>query len=121
MRVEPEKRDIMGPGWEEHREARRRRQERWEVRAAEWKVLELARHVFGAGAAVGLSRHRGRGAFRGLLHLEVPFRSLEDHRLREGRFLALAAGEELLTRVPVVYVFDPVPTTDPSPTPGTRV
>jgi hypothetical protein len=115
VRVEPEKRDIMGPGWEEHREARRRQQERWEVRAAEWKVLELARHVFGAGTGIRLSRHPGRGAFRGLLHLEVPFRSLKDHRFREHRFLALAAREELLTRVPVVYVFDPVPTTEVGP------
>lgn len=115
MTLDPDELDVMGPGWEEHRESRRVHRERWEVRAAEWKVLELARHLFGEGASVRLARYPARGAFRGLLSVEVPFQGLDDHQEREERFLALARGDAVLERVPLVFVFDPFPAHRPLP------
>jgi hypothetical protein len=109
VKLDPDEMDVMGPGWEEHRETRRFQAERWEVRAAEWKVLELARHVFGPGASVRLARYPGRGSFRGLLRLEVPFLDLEDHGRREACFLALVRGEAVLEQVPLIFIFDPAP------------
>jgi hypothetical protein len=45
------------------------------------------------------------GPFRGLLHLDVPFRGFAEHREREGRFLAAAGRDPLLTRIPFLFVF----------------
>lgn len=82
---------------------------RWEVRAAQWRARELAVAIFGEvsdGALLGL---RAAGDLRGLLHLSVPFDDLEAHRELEVRFLAAADADPILSRVPLVYVFEPDP------------
>lgn len=78
---------------------------RWEVRAAQWRARELAEVVFGPVSAMALSGLRGRGPLRGLLRLDVPFRDLDEHRVREARFMAAVESDPLLTSVPLVYVF----------------
>lgn len=118
MTLDPEELDVMGPGWEEHRESRRVHRERWGVRAAEWKSLELAREVFGEGASVRLARYPARGAFSGLVSLEVPFTGLDDHQVREKRFLSMVGVEPVLEQVRLVYVFEPVPAAGPLPSLG---
>ena len=80
---------------------------RWEVRAAQWRAREIAESVFGRVAGTALLGLRSDGPLRGLLHLEVPFRNLDAHREREARFLAVAADDPILERVPLVYVFGP--------------
>ena len=115
MTLDPDEVEVMGPGWGEHREHRRVRKERWKVRAAEWKILELAQLVFGEEASVRLARYPSRAAFRGLMNLHVPFLNLRDHRLREAVFLAYAGGEAVLEEVPLIYIFDPVPHSGPLP------
>lgn len=86
------------------REIARRR-----LRAAAWRALELARAVFGPGVSLRLRPAAGRGGFGGLLHLDVPFDDLSDHRLREDVFTACAGIDPLLSRIHMVYVFNPVP------------
>ncbi len=90
----------------EREEARRR----WPVRAAAWRAVELAQAVFGGEVTGRLGGGASSGAFRGLLHLEVPFGDLEAHRERERVFAACAARDEVLAGVPLVFVFDPRPT-----------
>jgi hypothetical protein len=83
------------------------RRSRWEVRAAQWRAIELARAAFGGeirGAMLGI---RGTGPMRGLLHMSVPFGDLEGHRRREARFLSLVHADPLLSKVPLVYVVGP--------------
>jgi hypothetical protein len=85
---------------------------RWELRAAQWSALDLARDVFGEEASAALSGYPARAAFRGLLHLEVPLEGigrgdLERHREREARFTRLAALDPVLRRVSLVFVFAP--------------
>ncbi len=46
--------------------------------------------------------------FRALVELEVPFTEMEAHREAELRFLQAAHRDELLSRVPLVFVFTPV-------------
>ncbi len=80
---------------------------RWEVRAAQWRALELARSVFGAdsrGAVIGL---RHRGPLRGLMLVDVPFEDLDRHRMLEARFLSMVGADPLLSRVPLLYVVGP--------------
>jgi len=77
---------------------------RWEVRAAQFRALELAREAFGHTARGSLMALRHRGDIRGLLCLDVPFDDLDAHRRRESTFLALAAADPLLSRIPLVYV-----------------
>lgn len=77
---------------------------RWEVRAAQFRALELARQAFGHGARCSMLALRYRGAIRGLMHLDVPFVDLEAHRVREATFLTLAANDPLLRQVPLIYV-----------------
>lgn len=89
------------------RELARRRH----VRAAAWRALKLARTVFGSGVSLRLREATGRGRFGGLLHLDVPFDDLADHRLREDVFTACAGIDPLLSRIHLVYVFNPVPAT----------
>lgn len=83
------------------------RRARWEVRAAQWRALELAEDVFGAVSESALVSARPYGRLRGLLTLSVPFMGLELHREREARFLAAVSIDPLLTRVPLVYVLGP--------------
>jgi hypothetical protein len=80
---------------------------RIEIRAAQWKALELARAVFGEDVGMAMIGLRHRGPLRGLLRLDVPFESLERHREREGMFLSLVGRDPLLARVPLVYVVGP--------------
>lgn len=80
---------------------------RIEVRAAQWKAVELARMVFGRDVGVAMVGLRTRGPLRGLLRLDVPFETLERHREREGVFLSLVGQDPLLARVPLVYILGP--------------
>lgn len=82
---------------------------RWGLRAAQWRALELAAAVFGPGVRGHVSDGVLDGPFRGLLHLDVPFSDLDSHRDREARFVTLAGADPVLSRVPVVYVFNGVP------------
>lgn len=80
---------------------------RWGVRAAQWRAVELAQSVFGPGVRSRLAGMTPRGAFRGLLHLDVEVRrmSLGDHRAREERFLATVQADPLLARHQFVFIF----------------
>jgi hypothetical protein len=78
--------------------------ERWEVRAAQWRARALAEVVFG-GEVQARVTGRLRGPFRGLLHLDVPFHGLAEHRARERVFLSAAASDPVIARVPFVFVF----------------
>ncbi|MBW3534476.1 MAG: hypothetical protein KY453_04560, partial [Gemmatimonadetes bacterium] len=63
--------------------------------------------VFGGYVVARLAGASATGAFRGLLHLEVPFEDLERHTERERIFVASAARDEVLGQVPLVFVFAP--------------
>jgi hypothetical protein len=102
------RREGAGPGWLELRRQQIPARTRWERRSGQWRALALARYVFGEAAAARLDGFPPRGGLRGLLHLEVPFRDLEDHRERETLFLSLAAADPVLVQVPLVYVFEPI-------------
>lgn len=81
---------------------------RWEIRAAQWRARELAEAVFGGAVGARLTGRTPRGAFHGLLHLEVPFENLDTHRSLEAVFLASAARDPLLGGVPLVFVLSPL-------------
>jgi hypothetical protein len=102
------RREGAGPGWLELRREQIPARTRWERRSGQWRALALARYVFGAEASARLDGFPPRGGFRGLLHLEVPFLDLEDHREKETLFLAMASADPVLEQVPLVYVFEPV-------------
>lgn len=78
---------------------------RWAAQAARWRVVELARMAFGSDVEVRLEGSPGRPGLQGLLHLEVPFQDLDDHRAREGFFLSTVRGDELLQAVSLLFVF----------------
>lgn len=80
---------------------------RWEVRAAQWRAVELAREVFGAEVRGSMIGVRSRGPLRGLMRLDVPFDELVRHRVREARFMAMATVDPLLAKVPLLYVMGP--------------
>jgi hypothetical protein len=82
---------------------------RWETRTAQWRARELAETIFGGEVTARLSGHTTRSSFRGLLHLDVPFTSLERHRSLEAVFLAVASRDPVLARVPLVFVVGPSP------------
>jgi hypothetical protein len=84
------------------------RQQRWEVRAAQWRAHELATETFGPGVALSLIGLRHHGRLRGLLRLDVPFRDLDAHAEGEARFLAAVHQDPILTRVPLLYVVGPL-------------
>jgi hypothetical protein len=98
-----------GPGWEERRTHREERRNHWELRAGEWQGMALARHVFGERVEVRLEARHAPHPFRGMLTLRVPFRSLEEHRVRERVFLALVARDPVIRQVPFLYLFEPLP------------
>lgn len=86
---------------------------RWEVRAAQWRAVELAREAFGPGVRGSLLGLRAEGSLRGLLQLDVPFETtegsgLDEHRRREVEFLASVGNDPLLQAVPLLYVFGAV-------------
>lgn len=122
MKLDGESRAARGPGWEERRDHRAEARSRWRGRSAQWAALALAHHLFGPSATV---RSAGGGAIapspsdpvQGMLQLRVPFRSLEDHRQRESRFLALTRMDPVLASFPFLYVFEPDPSVDPPPGP----
>lgn len=96
-------------GWSELRQERIPERTRWERRAGQWRAVALAREVFGESAMGRLDGFPSRGGFGGLLHLEVPFRDLDDHRQREDLFLLMSSRDPVLRRCPLVFVFQPVP------------
>lgn len=83
------------------------RSARWEVRAAQWRALELAQAAFGPEVTVSLVGARQAGEVRGLLKLDVPFRCLDSHRDKERRFLGMVGADPLMSRVPLVFVLGP--------------
>jgi hypothetical protein len=97
--------------------ARVHERDRWETRAAQWRARHLAEAVFGGEVEARLGGRASGGPFRGLLHLHVPFAALPDHRAREALFLAAAARDPVLARVPFLYVFgaEPAPALTETP------
>jgi hypothetical protein len=81
----------------------------WELRSAQWRAWDLAEAAFGRGVSVSLAGQPGYPEFRGFLHLSVPFAGLEDHEARQALFLAWARRDEILSQVPLIFVFDPKP------------
>ena len=81
----------------------------WEVRAAQWRAAALAELAFGGGVRVRWTGRVGYQGIRGLLTLTIPFEDLPGHQVRESLFLAWAREDEILTRVPLVFVFEPAP------------
>jgi len=78
---------------------------RWAAQAARWRALELVRLVFGPVARVRLEGSPGRPGLQELLHIDVPFADLDDHREREAFFLSAVGVDELLQAVPLLFVF----------------
>lgn len=83
------------------------RRARWEARAAQWRALEMAEAAFGPGVRGALLGARALGPIRGLVRLDVPFRSLEEHRAREEHFLGMVGSDPLMHRVPLLFVLGP--------------
>jgi hypothetical protein len=103
-----------GPGSEttEHVDpflARRVERHPWELRTAEYRAWGLAQLAFGRDVRVSLAGRPGYPNFRGLLYLSVPFRDLPDHNARQSLFLSWAGADPVLSRVPLVFVFEPDP------------
>lgn len=94
-------------GTTDPRLTRQTRRHHWEVTAARWRAHELASYVFGTQTRVHLAWTTTTRRFRALVHLEVPFQDLDAHRAQERIFIQHAGGDELLRRVPLVYVFTP--------------
>jgi hypothetical protein len=69
--------------------------------------MELAQSVWGPGVRSTLLGTRATGALRGLLKLDVPFRTLDEHRDGERTFLSLVGGDPLMERVPLLFVVGP--------------
>ena len=88
---------------------RRTSRRSWEVRSAQWRAWELAEAAFGEAVCVALAGGGEYQSLRGLLTLQVPFRDLPDHRRRESLFLAWAGRDPVLSRVPLIFVFEPTP------------
>ncbi len=100
------------PGAQEHVDpfiARRVETRPWELRSAQWRAWFLAEGVFGSGVTVALVGRPGYPSFRGLLYLAVPFKDLTDHTKRQSLFLSWAGEDPVLSRVPLVFVFEPKP------------
>ncbi len=79
----------------------------WEVRSAQWRAWALAEEAFGNRVQVRLTGRAGAMGFRGLLTLSVPFTGLGDHHRREALFLAWVGRDPVLTRIPLIFVFEP--------------
>lgn len=75
------------------------------AQAARWRAGALAEAIFGAGVVPRLRSARGGAGFSSLVELEVPFVDLELHRELEEQFVREAGRDEVLSRVPAVYVF----------------
>lgn len=86
---------------------RREAARRWEVRALQWRAVALAEACFDGRVTPRLLAGGGHGPLRGMLELEVPFASLDEHREAEARFLDEARRDEVLGPRPLVFVFRP--------------
>ncbi len=91
------------------------REHRAEASAARWRAGALAEAIFGGRVVPRLRNARSMAGFRALVELEVPFTELDAHREAEARFIQAAHRDELLGRVPLVFVFTPV---EPEPVGG---
>lgn len=78
------------------------------VRMARWRAAEIAERVFGEPLGHRWVGTASAGGFRGLLEFEVSFDGLADHRARETEFVRAVRGDEILGRLPLVYLFTPV-------------
>ena len=111
---------MHGPDPVEHLDPlleRRLEKRPWEVRAAQWRAWALAELAFGGGVRVSWTGRVGYQGLRGLLTLRVPFDDLPEHQARESLFLDWAREDEILTRIPLVFVFEPAPVSTPCPPP----
>lgn len=81
----------------------------WELRAAQWKARFLAEMAFEGEVDASLAGRPGYPYFRGLLYLSVPFRDLADHEIRQALLLRWAGEDPVLSRVPLIFVFEPRP------------
>ena len=102
LRSEPEPTGTLDPTLD------RREYRAWEVRAAQWRALEVAEAIFGDGVRVALAHYPGRGPFAGLLHLDVPFTDLARHQELERVFCSCAGLDPVLSRIPFVFAFAPL-------------
>lgn len=108
MKLDGEAHAARGPGWEDRRDEGVETRRRFELRAGQWALLELARQVFGAAASARLHPGgRAQPPFGGIVTFRVPFRTLEDHRAREGVFLALASADPVASSTRFLLVFEP--------------
>jgi len=102
----------------DHSVSEREARSRWTLQTARWRARDLAEAVFGEDVPVRVEQRApgaaGPYAFRALLRLAVPFRSLEHHRSMERVFTACAADDPVLSLVPLIYVFDPDPDRTPT-------
>lgn len=101
---EPERTEHLDPFLARKIEARP-----WELSSARWRAWVLAEIAFGKPTQVSLVGRPGYQNFRGLLYLSIPFRDLDDHNYRQSLFLSWAGGDPVLSRVPLVFVFEPNP------------
>jgi hypothetical protein len=112
MTLVPRRAGAPDPGWDhatlldEHIEVSR--EHRSEASAARWRAGALAEAIFGGRVVPRLRNARSMAGFRAMVELEVPFTELDAHREAEARFLEAARRDELLCRVPLVFVFTPV-------------
>jgi hypothetical protein len=111
--VEPEGTEHVDPLVERRLQVRP-----WELRSAQWRAWALAEEAFGSGVLVHLSGQGGYQGIRGLLTMTVPFQDLADHRGREQLFMAWASRDPILTRVPVLFVFQPHVSPTPTEAPS---
>lgn len=94
----------------------------WELRAAQWRAWALAVEAFGQGSRVLLGGNKSLAGFLGHLMVEVPFTDMSEHRRREALFLAWIRRDPVFLRVPLVFVFRPLPAPPgESPEPGRKV
>lgn len=83
------------------------REEALHANSARWRAGALAEAIFGTGVIPRLRHARGARGFLALVELEVPFHCLDTHRERETRFIREAERDEILSRLPAVFVFTP--------------
>ncbi len=92
----------------------------WELRAAQWRAWALAVEAFGHGSRVLLGGERSLAGFSGHLTVEVPFTDMAEHHRREALFLAWVRRDPVFLRVPLLFLFRPVPSRGEEPAPGPR-
>ncbi len=110
MKLDGEVHAARGPGWEDRRDEGVETRRRFELRAGQWALLALARRIFGPATAARLHPGgRAQPPFGGIVTFTVPFHTLEDHRAREGVFLALASADPVASSTRFLLVFEPDP------------